>query len=197
MDIAFQIIALVFTLLAYIQKKKWLVLLFSVLASFSFAGMFFYFGRNAGACISLVSAVRSLVYMIFALKNLKPNLYVMLAFEAGFIVATALTWNDALDLLPLFAIVTESFTSWQENKWIFRMGYIICPALFLVYKAIICAYISMAGEVLALAIAIFAFFYYCVFKNEVSVLNRINFFKKRKKQNSSGESLDKNEDEIA
>ena len=179
LQITLQVVALLFVLVGFLQKKKWLVLLLCSLGSFTYVGMYLIYGRIAGASICFVSAAKCITYMFFSIKNIKPNIFVFAFFEIAYIVGTALTWQDALDLLPLVAMLQEGYTTWQDNKWIFRIGYMISPILFLIYKAIISAWISMAGEALMFVIALFSFVYYCIMNKQQSILEKINFFKRK------------------
>jgi len=106
-----------------------------------------------------------------------------LFFEIGFVVTTALTWQDAFDLLPLFGLMIAGYASWQENKWILRTGYILNALIFLAYKSIIGAWIAVATEGIGLIAATIGLIYYCVWEQEKPLLEYFDFLKisKRKK----------------
>lgn len=180
MQIALQVIIIFLVVLATLQKKKWCMMMIFSISNLVYTAMYFSFGRTASAIICIVACVRTLTFMIFALMRLKPNVYVLLLFEIGFIVSTALTWQDPFDLLPLFALMIAGYASWQNNQFILRLGYVINPTLFFVYKTIIGAYIALIAEVFVLISSIFSFLYYCVLKKEKNLTDYLINFKRRK-----------------
>ena len=112
MQLALQILSAVILIVAVLQKEKWKMMLFCGINSIVLVAMFFAVGRITAAIISLVGAIRMLIYMIYALKKLKPNLIWLIIFELGFVLSTILTWQDALDLMPMFAMLSSGFGSW-------------------------------------------------------------------------------------
>ena len=117
--------------------------------------------------------------MFYSLKNIKPNYIWLIIFESAFILTTILTWQDALDLMPLFAMIAAGFGSWQENDYVLRISYIINMTLYVIYKAIIGAYISMGVEAIDLVTTIICLVYYTILKKETLILQLI--FKRNKK----------------
>lgn len=179
MQIAFQVVTTVFSLVASLQKKKWAMMLFLTLNNAFCVAMYFVFGRMTTAALCTVAAIRTTVYMIFALKNKKPNWMVLVIFEIGFVLASVYTWQDPLDWLPLMALMVSGYTSWQDNTFILRLGYIINPSLYIVYKAIIGAYIAIIPEAFLLIGNFIALIYYNICKKEKPILS---YFVPQKKQ---------------
>ncbi len=171
MQIAFQVVTTVFSLVASLQKKKWAMMLFLTLNNAFCVTMYFVFGRMTTAALCTVAAIRTIVYMIFALKNKKPNWMVLVIFEIGFVLASVYTWQDPLDWLPLMALMVSGYTSWQDNTFILRLGYIINPSLYIVYKAIIGAYIAIIPEAFLLIGNFIALIYYNICKKEKPILS--------------------------
>ena len=187
MQIAFQIITLLLSITARLQKKKWaMMLIFTINNAFCVA-MYFAFGRITAASLCIVAAIRTAVYMFFTLKNKKPNWMVLTIFEIGFILSAIFTWQDSLDWLPLIALLTVGYVSWQENTVILRIGYIINPVLYIIYKSIIGAYIALISEVIGLLASIVALIYYNVCKKEKPILSYFvpkKFLEKKKNRPS-------------
>ena len=124
------------------------------------------FDRISAMCITLAVVAQTATYMVFALKNLKPNVYVLIFFEVCFILSSILTWQDAWDILPLIAIVSSVYGEWQNRQFILRSVLILEGICYLTYCAVITAYISLGIEIVNLMCAIFAFVYYCILKKE-------------------------------
>lgn len=171
MQIAFQVVTTILSVVASLQKKKWVMMLFLTINNISCIAMYFAFSRIATAALCIVASVRTIVYMLFALKNKKPDWMVLVIFEIGFVLAAIYTWQDPLDWLPLLALVIAGYTSWQDNTFILRLGYIVNPALYIVYKSIIGAYISIIPEAFMLIGNLIAIIYYNICKKEKPILS--------------------------
>ena len=103
---------------------------------------------------------------------------VLKQFDKDGLAATVMTWQDALDLLPLVALLAAGYGSWQENPTILRVSYIISNSSYVIYKAIIGAYISMGFEIITVLSSLLCFIYYCLLKKETPILDVI--FKRKK-----------------
>ncbi|MGN1201462.1 MAG: YgjV family protein [Candidatus Caccovivens sp.] len=177
MQILFQILTVILSVLAIVQKDKWKMMLIYIISNVCNMAMYFVFGRIATAFICIVASIRTFVYMFYSYKKIKPNFFWLIVFETAFIIATILTWQDALDLMPLFAMLLVGYGSWQDNQTILRISYIFNKVLYMIYKAIIGAYISMSVEAINLACIIICFIYYCILKKDTPILQAI--FKKK------------------
>lgn len=180
LQIIFQVLSAIVIILAIFQKEKWRMMMFYTISNLLSCGMYFTFGRTASAYICLVATLRTLVYMYYAYKKIKPNIIWLIAFETAFVVTTILTWQDALDLIPLFAFITVGYGSWQDNQSVLRVTYIIEGVLYIIYKSIIGAYIAMSVEAIKTICTIIGFVYYCTLKKQTPIFQLI--FKKKIKQ---------------
>ena len=180
MKLAFEILSSLTTVIGIFQKQKWKMMLWYTISNILTAIMYLAFSRYATMAICFVAAIRTIVYMVYAIKKLKPNWIWLIIFESVFILTTVFTWQDALDLMPLFAMLLAGYGSWQDNQLVLRICYILNNSLYVAYKLIISAYISMSISIICLISTIFCLFYYCVFKKQTPVLEII--FKKRKQQ---------------
>lgn len=177
-QIIFQILTVIISVIAILQKQKWKMLLFYGINNVFSVIMYFSFNRIATAIISIVATIRTFLFMFYSLKKLKPNIIWLIVFEIGYVVTTILTWQDALDLLPLVALLAAGYGSWQENPTILRVSYIISNSSYVIYKAIIGAYISMGFEIITVLSSLLCFIYYCLLKKETPILDAI--FKRKK-----------------
>ena len=188
MQILFQILTVITTLLAIFQKDKWKMMFFYTISNILNVLMYFSFGRIATGFICLVAAIRTFVYMFYSYNKKKPRIFWLIIFEITFIIATILTWQDALDLMPLFAMLAIGYGSWQDNQMILRISYIINKTLYIIYKTIIGAYIATSVEIINLISTTFCLIYYCILKKDTPVLQII--FKKKAKENSKDIDID-------
>lgn len=184
LQIILQIFPLILLLIGTFQKEKWKMMLWSTLTNAFYVAMYFAFGRIATACICIVAALRTITYMIFAIKKIKPNWIVLIVFELAFIVATILTWQDALDLLPLFALLAACYGTWQDNQLILRISYIFNHTFTIIYQILIAAYITMCGEIILFISTIVCLIYYCILKKERPLMSYILPKKKKKEKDA-------------
>ena len=175
-----QVFSIIIALLAVLQKEKWKIMLFYTVSNILSSVMYFAFGRTATAIICIVATVRTFIFMFYAYKKIKPNLFWLIIFEISFVLTTILTWQDALDLFPLIALLSAGYGSWQDNQLILRISYVINESLYVIYKAIIGAYISMVIDAMSLTCTITCLIYYCILKKETPILQAI--FKNKSKQ---------------
>lgn len=176
----FQVLSAVLSVLAIFQKQKWKMMLIYTIDNVIIALTYLAFGRIASMTICFVAAIRTAIFMIYSLKKIKPNFVWLIIFESAFIVSTILTWQDALDLMPLFALLAAGYGSWQDKQLVLRISYITNYLLYVVYQSIIGAYISMTVSIVSLVCTITCLIYYCILKKETPILELI--FKKKKKE---------------
>ena len=191
-QILFQVLTVIVNVLAILQKEKWKILFYYTLVNVVFVAMYFSFGRTVAALICLVSVLRTLIYMIFAIKKIKPNFLIFLVFEIAYILIAIFTWQDAYDTLPLIAILAGNFASWQDNHLVFRIGYIINESAYVAYNLIIGAYIAMGVEILNLVCTITCLIYYCILKKEKPIFD-VLFGRGKKTASSEVEPANKEE----
>ena len=191
-QIIFQVLGVIISILAILQKQKWKMMLYYTISNVISAITYFAFNRIATAIICIVATIRTFIFMFYSLKQLKPNIVWLIVFEIGFIITTILTWQDALDLLPLIAMLSAGYGSWQDNQSILRISYIINNASYVVYKAIIGAYISMSFEAINFVSSVICFIYYCLLKKEEPLLSIIFKNKKTKENNIGNNNVDIN-----
>ena len=182
MQIALQSLGALIIVLGIFQKEKWKMMAFYTINNIVFCAMYFSFGRTTTAYICIVATLRTFVFMIYAYKKLKPNVFFLILFESLFVAITFITWQDYLDLLPMFAILSSGFGSWQNNQTVLRVAYIINTSLYVIYKAFIGAYIAMIVEIICFICNIIGLIYYCILKKETPILEKIFRRKKHEQQ---------------
>lgn len=181
MEIALQIISGVLTILGLCQKQKVKMLSIFTINNLILASMYFCFLRTTAGFIMLIAAARTFIFAFYAYKKIKPNWIWLIVFELAFIGTTILTWQDARDLMLMFAFLILCYGTWQDNQLILRIGYVIAYILSGLYRLFVGAYIAMGVEFLCLLITIISLIYYCILKQEVPIMKRILsvFHKKR------------------
>ena len=185
LQIIFQVISAVLTVLAVIQKKKWKMMLLFILNNIFCILMYFAFSRIAAAVICIVATIRTTIIMIYSLKGKKLHFVWLIIFETAFIISAIVTWQDALDLMPLFAMLAVGYGTWQDNDAVLRITYIINMSLYSVYGFVIGAYIAMVVQLVDLVWTIISFIYYSILKKQTPLLQLIFHKKQKLKQNET------------
>lgn len=193
MELVFQIISGVLTVLAIFQKQKWKMLGIFTVNNLMLCFMYLAFGRTTSAFVMIVAMLRTLIFMIYAIKKIKPNWVWLIIFELAFIGITILTWQDTKDLMLMFAFLVIGYGSWQNNGVVLRISYIIGYTLSTIYKGVIGAYISMSFEIMSLTSTMICFFYYEICKKTEPLLSKCLSIFKLKKDNKAEQEI-KNEE---
>lgn len=160
MQILFQVIVIILGIIAVFQREKWSMMLVYTINNVFTALMYFSFFRIASGVISIIGAIRTFIFMLFAVKNIKPNIHVLVIFEFSFLFSTIFTWKDALDLLPMFAVMIAGFASWQNNEFFIRLGYLAKVILFIAYQVFIGAYIAIFAQAIVFVSTFISIIYY-------------------------------------
>ena len=173
LQIVFQVLTVITTVLAICQRDKWKIMLFYTFENIICVAMYFAFNRTAAAMICVVATFRTFVYMIYSVKNLKPNLVWLILFGVAYITIAIITWQDMLDILPLIAMLSVNFGSWQDKQLVLRIFYIIEHLSYIAYNLLIGAYISMGAKIICLICSTICIIYYCILKKDKPLLDYI------------------------
>ena len=112
------------------------------------AGHFFLLDAFTGMALNLVAAVRFYVY--YRTKPSKRNIWIMWFFIGITVLATALTWQGWISLLPLIGTASGVIAFWQKKtKHIRRLALISSPP-WLAYAVIVGSYPGIVVESLLL-----------------------------------------------
>ena len=182
MHIISQVLPVVLELIASLQKKKWLMMLFYMIQSASYVVMYIVFGKFSAMVLSIIATVILFIYFIFDLKKLKPNVWFLIAFEIAYIVGSLLTFETALDILPLLALLIFGYCGWQNNPIILKSGYVLGSIINIIYMLTIGAGIAVIVDYVCFAGNLFSLVFYNILKKETV---NFNFFKKKQPLNES------------
>ena len=185
MEIAIQIADVVTVIIAGLQKKKSLSLIFYLVNNVVLAALFFIFGKVSSGLICIIAIIRSIVFLLFSVKKLKPNIFVLITFEVVYLISTALTFENILDFIPMIGTMISCYTSWQDNTAIMRIGYIINPIFYTTYKIIIGAYIATITEIILLLSNLISLIYYDIMKKETPIFALLKQNKNKLKENEN------------
>ena len=165
-QITSQILPVVLELIASLQKKKWLMMFFYMVQSFSYVIMYIVFGKFSAMVLSVIATFILFVYFIFDLKKLKPNIYFLIVFEMAYIIGSLLTMESAFDILPLSALLMFGYCGWQDNPIILKSGYVLGSIVNIIYMLVIGAYIAVIVDYVCFAGNLFSLIFYNILKKD-------------------------------
>ena len=84
------IVTIVSTVVAILQKEKFKIMLCFTIANLSMGATYALLGRWLALALVVLATIRTIIYYIYARSNLKPNIYVMVAFEVLFVIVSIL-----------------------------------------------------------------------------------------------------------
>lgn len=132
--------------LSLFQKEKWKTMLFLCVSNIVLIAIYILCGSLVGGLLTVGALLRTIVFLIYSKKNKKPNIFVLLAFEIYYIVITATLWSSYVDLFILINLMMLTYTTWQDNVKILRIGYMLSFFLLVPYDILIGAYTTVLSE---------------------------------------------------
>lgn len=142
------VVALVANLSVFQTNKRKNMILLGLCGCLLWAGHFFLLGALTGAALNTVAAVRFYVY--YRTKPSKRNIWIMWFFIGVTILATALTWQGWISLLPFIGTASGVIAFWQKKtKYIRRLALVSSPP-WLTYAIIVGSYPGIVVESLLL-----------------------------------------------
>ena len=182
---ASQIISVIFLAFSRLQKTKMKALILILLSNIVNVVSLILLDQVAGTFLTIATIIRTIIFFLYNFYNLKPNLGVLLTIQITFIVIAAVTWNSIIDIFILLSVVVFTYTTWQDNMYVLRIGMILTPIISIIYNILVGAYINIVGEAICLAAAFFAIIYYDILKRSTPIVKRVLYYvkprRKRKK----------------
>jgi len=161
MDIAITVLGLVAiaaTIFGILfQSKQTVMLFFSI---YFILMLLTYALKNEYACAGLVvvGLARTLTYYAYAKKKLKPNVLVVVLFEALFIAVSLAMWDGWATMIVLVNFMIVTYTAWQDNMTIFRISCAVIAPFMIFYNAYIGATFFIVSEAFYFAATLLSIF---------------------------------------
>ena len=144
------LIGLFFSLFSFQQKeRKWLMVC-QLIASLSFSLQLFLLGGITGACLDIISSIRTLV---FANRNKHKwaSSYIWLILFVFLMIAIGIiTWSNAYSILPIIGSVLSTIALWMKEEKKIRLISLSVGPFWLVYNLVNGAVTGALNEVIAM-----------------------------------------------
>lgn len=154
------IITIITTTIGLFLKDKFKIMILLTLTNISMLTTYVLLGRYLGCLLVGGATLRTFIYFIYAKFNKKPQLIFAIFFEVYFVVISLFLWKDFSDLFMLANLCLLTYTTWQNNMSIFRIGYIFSSIFLITYDIFVGAYVGSVSEVILLVASIWALIKY-------------------------------------
>ena len=138
-------------LISFWQKKRNKILFFQILDSTFDVLQYLLLGAYTGGAISLLGATRA--YCFSKTKN-KKFLYLFLGL---YIVASLVTFDGAISLIPLLAALIYTIVVWNKKEKNIRLYSVFVFILWLIYDVLVGAYVNAITDIVLIVSNILAF----------------------------------------
>lgn len=146
----FGFVALVFTVIGFLSKKRQDMILFQSIGYFIFAIHFYLMGAYSGSVMNTVSVIRNI---IFKRKNKnrwarhKEWLYffiLLILFLCYFF------WQGPISFFPAFGLVMGTIGIWQSEEKKIRIYMLVAVLSWTLYSVIIMSYFAIINQIILL-----------------------------------------------
>lgn len=142
-------------------------MLFMTLSNISMLVTYLLLGRYLGCLLVGGATLRTFIYFAYAKFNKRPQLIFVIFFEIYFVLLSLFLWKDFKDLFMLANLCLLTYTTWQNNMAVFRIGYIFSSVFLITYDIGVGAYVGCISEVIMLVVSVWALI-------KFDYLNKIN-----------------------
>ncbi len=150
------IIVFILTVISVHFKTKEKIVMCFVFANIVVAIQYFLLNAITGAVVSVLNAIRCLVFYYFKKKDKKPSLIVLLIFEIIAIVSGIFSWQNMWSIIPIIVTVIYTYGLWQDNVNVIRITAGLAGFGWAIYNIIVMAYVGAIQEISQLISSIIA-----------------------------------------
>ncbi len=149
-------IILILTVISVQFKTKEKIVMCFVFANIIAAVQYFLLSAFTGAVISVINAIRCIVFYYYKKKEMKPSLIILIIFEMIAIISGIFTWQNIWSLIPIIVTVIYTYGLWQDNVTVIRITTGIAGFGWAIYNIIVMAYVGAVQEISQLGSSVIA-----------------------------------------
>lgn len=150
------LIILILTVISVQFKTKEKIVMCFVFANVVAAVQYFLLSAFTGAVISVINAIRCIVFYYYKKKEMKPSLIILVIFELIAIISGIFTWQNIWSLIPIIVTVIYTYGLWQDNVTVIRITTGIAGFGWAIYNIIVMAYVGAVQEISQLGSSVIA-----------------------------------------
>lgn len=148
------VIALILTVISVQFKTKEKIVMCMIFPNLVVAVQYFLLNAITGGVVSIINAVRCIVFYYYKKKDKRPSIMVLLIFEIIAIISGITSWQNIWSLIPIFVTVIYTYGLWQDNVNIIRIAAGIAGLGWAIYNIIVMAYVGAIQEIAQLVSSI-------------------------------------------
>lgn len=141
------IVAFIIAVFSMLFQNKAKILFFIAIYNIIILTSYLLLGQYLGCILIGIETVRSIVYFVFTLKNIKPNLYIYILFNILIVFSSIIFWVSWVDVFMLISLLINTYTTWQTNVKIIKIGTIVSTVFYILYNIFVGAYFNIISEV--------------------------------------------------
>ncbi len=111
-------------------------------------------GSYTGAILSILGIIKLSIYQLYDNKKKNCPVWIMLIFVLAIIVNGVFTYTGWYDVIAVVESVAVTYTTWQKNMTITRLGYFISGVLLVLFNLCVSAYTSALSEAVGLIFSV-------------------------------------------
>ncbi|MBR4959369.1 MAG: YgjV family protein [Clostridia bacterium] len=143
------VFGLICSLLSFQMKNRKWIMAFQMTASLSFSAQLFMLGAITGGCVDMISFIRTMIFSQNSKKWASSPVW-LYVFLGIMIIAGALTWQNAWDILPIIGSMLSTLALWMKREKHIRLISLSVGPCWLVYNLVKGAWSGALNEVLAM-----------------------------------------------
>lgn len=141
-------IGIAISVMSMLLKNKSTILLMCMIYNLLTLSSYLLLGKYLGCILVGVLVLKSLVYYIFSVRNLKPNIIILIIFEVSVLGLCIFLWESWTDIFILCSSLINIYCTWQDNVKFLKACVVICSVLLVLYDIFAHAYMYIISELL-------------------------------------------------
>ena len=146
--------AVAFMVTSYINTKKERYLFFQITCNIFYGLQFFLLNAYSAMGICIITIIKSILFYFYEKKGHKVPLWALLATEIATIIFGIIIFDGFDTLLPIIISCIYTYATWQKNLKLTYLTGTGISILWIIYYAIIGAFVSISGGVFELCASI-------------------------------------------
>ena len=168
------IVAIAISVMSMLMKKKSNIMLLCTIYNILTLTSYLLLEKYLGSILVGILTLKSFIYYIFSLKNIKPNIIVLILFEVSILVVSILLWQSWADIFILTSSLINTYSSWQNNVKFLKICAVISTIFLVAYDIFAHAYVYVISELLYGGAALFSLIKYKNQNEEISIENHLD-----------------------
>ncbi len=159
------IVTVLASVVGVLQKEKYKSMIWFTVVNLAMIATYILLGRTLGAILVVGATVRTFVYFLYAKFNKPVPALIFAFFEVYFAIVSIIMFKDYVDLFMIANLALVTYTTWQDNMRVFRVGYILSSVFLITYDVLSGAYVSIISEVIMLVSTAISIYKYDIKSN--------------------------------